>query len=421
MKQVYFLLLGLVNTTAAYALEPAPKPVSQKQLTVDEMFAIKKKIEIADAYTARNLPGNALVQLLEAQDIAGTNFRDELQPRLTTTTAEVKGYIDTYKVNVRVVDNTGSGRAEYVQYKLQDKQYKPGIKAVASGGDYTLTLELRTIDVDEKRKTQSYVVQIPTGTSKTMNGEYAALQQKVDITCADYFSKRDAARGAGVQGVGAFAQAIGTARSSGGSDLLGIAFSLAKTVDAGARMSAEGTANSLCQQIQQELQGTPMFTTDTVTAPYRYEEKTTRKTATAGIRVSLTTKKGETLFYSPPLDIEFTREDVARDEIAALDIKGDPEESIDDKEVIRGVLQAVPDQVYALTNQGGGLWDAIALKNAQSHSGEQALEAYVQLYFDAYSPQTRVVALEYIKANTTVNAEQLSMNARKDVTNPWAH
>ena len=389
----------------------APKPVPQapphKQLTMEEMLAVKQKIKTADAYTARTLPGNALVQLLEAQEIAGTNFSDELKPRLETATAALKDFIDTYRVNVHVVDNTGSGRAEYIQYKLQDKQYRLGIEAIASGGYYTLTLDVRTIEVDEKRKVQSYVVQLPTGTLKSMNGEYAALQQRADITCADYFARRDAARGAGMQGVSAGAQAINIASGSGGSDILGIAFSLARLVDASARASAAGTANSQCQQIQEELQATPMFTSDTVTTPYRYEEKTTRKTATAGIRVSLTTKNGTTLFASPPLDIEFVREDVARDEIAAINVKGDPEESIDDKEVVRGVLQAIPDQVYGLTNQGGGLWDVIALQNAQALTGEKALEAYVQLYVDGDRSETKRVALDYILGNTNVTARQL--------------
>lgn len=386
---------------------PRTRVIPQRTLTVEEMLAVKQKIKTADAYTARNLPGNAYVMLLEAQEMAGGSFTDELNPRLRTTTSALKDFIDTYKVNVIVVDSTGSGRAEYVQYKLQDKQYKSGIEVVASGGYYSLTLDLRTLEVDEKRKTQSYVVQIPTGTSKSMNGEYAALQQRVDVTCADYFARRDAARGAGVQGVGAFAQAIDIARGSGGTNILGMAFSLAKTVDAGARLSAAGSANSQCQQMQEDLQGTPMFTSDTVTTPYKYEEKTTQKTATAGIRVSLTTNKGETIFSSPPLDIEFMREDVAREDIAAINVKGDPEESIDDKEVTRGVLQAIPDQVHTLTNQGGGLWDVIALQNAQKLSGEAALEAYVQLYFDAYQPQTKAVAGMYIEQNSTVTSGQL--------------
>lgn len=404
MRTVSSLFGGALLATAVYAAGPD----SQRSLSVEEMLAVKQKIQTADAYVAKNLPGNALVQLLEAQKIASGSFGDELRPRVQTTTATIKDFIDTYDVNVRVVDATGSGRAEYIQYKLQDKQYKPGVEVVASGGYYTLTLELRTIEVDEKRKVQSYVVQIPTGTTQSMNGEYAALQQKVDITCADYFAKRDAARGAGVQGVSGFASAISTASNSGGSDILGIALGLARTVDAGARLSAQDSASSQCEQVQEKLQGTSMFTKDTITTPYRYEEKTRRKTATAGIRVSLTTKTRETMFSSPPLDVEFVREDVAREEIAIINIHGDPEESIDDKEMIRGVLQAVPDEVYTLTNQGGGLWDAIALRNAQVLTGEKAVEAYVQLYFDAYSSQTKDVALEYILGNTSVTKRELN-------------
>src|SRR3989338_3042917 len=101
------------------------------------------------------------------------------------------------------------------------------------------------------------------------------------------------------------------------------------------------------------------------------------------------------------------REDVARDEVASNNIQGDPKESISDKEVIRGVLQAIPQEVYDLTNQGGGLWDVIALQNVQTLSGEKALEAYVQLYFDAYQAPTRKVALTYIVENANVTAKQL--------------
>lgn len=393
-RQFPLLLLGSLVVPSADAAEPA--------LSVQDMLAVKEKIKQADAYNAKNLPGNALITLLEAQAIAGSSFSDELGPRLQATTAALKDYIDTYKVNVRVVDSAQTGRGDYIQYALSDKAYKPGIEAVTSGGYYTLTLDLRTVDVDEKKKVQSYVVQIPTGTTKSFNGEYAALQKKVDITCADYFARRDAARGAGVQGVGGFAQAINTASASGGSDVLGIALGLARTIDASARIGAADTASASCEQAQEKLASTSMFTTDTVTAPFRYEEKTTRKTATAGIRVSLTAKNGASLFASPPLDVEFVREDVARDEIASINIKGDPEETIDDKEVIRGVLKAVPDEVYALTNQGGGLWDVVALRNAQSLAGEEATEACVQLYFDAYRPQTKSVALDYIEQHSGV-------------------
>ncbi len=399
MRSAYSLLIGATIATAAYAAEPT--------LSVQEMLAVKEKIKAADAYSSRNLPGNALLQLLEAQEIAGTAFRDELKPRLTATTAALQDYIDTYQMNIRVTDQTQSGRGEYLQYALLDKGYKPGIEVVPSTGAYTLTVDVRTIEVDEKVKSQRYTILVPTGTMKTFNGEYAALQQTVDIECADYFARRDAARGAGVQGFNGFAGAINAASSSGGTDLLGIAFGLAKTVDASSRVSAADAASHDCQAAQEELQATSMFTSDTMTAPFTYTEETTRKTATAGVRFTLTTNKGAVLLASPPLEFAFMREDVARDEVASNNIKGDPKESISDKEVIRGVLQAIPQEVYDLTNQGGGLWDVIALQNAQTLSGEKALEAYVQLYFDAYQAPTRKVALAYILENSNVTAKQL--------------
>ena len=376
------------------------------------MLAVKQKIQTADAYSSRNLPGNALLQLLEAQEIAGTSFTDELTPRLKTTTASLKDYIDTYKVDVRVVDSTGSGRGEYLQYALLDKGYKPGIEAVPSSGAYTLTVDVRTIEVDEKTKSQRYTILVPTGTMKTLNGEYAALQQTVDIECADYFARRDAARGAGVQGFNGFTGAINAASSSGGTDFLGIAFGLAKTLDASSRVSAADAASHDCQAVQEELQATSMFTSDTMTAPFTYTEETTRKTATAGVRFTLTTNKGAVLLASPPLEFAFMREDVARDEVASNNIQGDPKESISDKEVIRGVLQAIPQEVYDLTNQGGGLWDVIALQNAQTLSGEKALEAYVQLYFDAYQLQTKLAALGYIEHISCATSKYMGRQQR---------
>lgn len=382
---------------------------AQRSLTIEEMLAVKQKIQTADAYSSRNLPGNALVQLLEAQEIAGNSFTDQLTSRVQTTTAALKDLIDVYRINIHFTDQTQSGRAEHIQYALLDNRYTPGIEAVASGGAYTLAVDLRTIEIDEKTKTQRFTILIPTGTMKTFNGEYAALQQTVDIKCADYFARRDAARGAGVQGFSGFSQAINAASSSGGSDVLGIVFGLAKTVDASARASAADSASHSCQQVQEELQATSMFTSDTMTMPYAYTEEVTRKTATAGIRVTLTTSKGTTLFSSPPLDLEFVREDLYRDEVASNNIKGDPKETISDKEVFRGVLQTIPQQVYTLINQGGGLWDVIALQNTQTLTGEEAVEAYVQLYFDAYNQETKRVALDYVVGNSSVTEKQLNI------------
>ncbi len=399
MRIAYSLLAGVAIATAAYGGDAVP--------SLQNMLAVKEKIKIADAYTVRTLPGNALVALLEAQEIAGTTFRDELRPRLETATAAVKDFIDVYQVNIRVADQTQSGRAEHIQYALLDNRYTPGIEAVSSGGAYTLTVDLRTIEVDEKTKTQRFTILIPTGTMKTMNGEYVALQQTVDIECADYFARRDSARGAGVQAFNGFAGAINAASTSNGSDLLGIAFGLARTVDASARMSAADSASYNCQQAQEELQATSMFTTDTQTAPFTYMEETIRKTATAGVRVTLTTNKGVALFSSPPLEFMFVREDVYRDEVATNNIQGDPKETISDKEVVRGVIQTIPQQVHDLTNQGSGLWDVIALQNAQALTGERALEAYVQLYFDGHRPETKRVALDYIVENSSVTVRQL--------------
>src|SRR3989344_3067330 len=237
-------------------------------LSLEEMLAVKAKIETADAYASRNLPGNAFLSLLEAKEIAGTSFQDQIEPRVEATTSTLKDFIDVYKVNLRVVDNAGMGRSEYIQYTLLDKAYEPGIEMLPSGGDYTLTLDLRTLEVDEKTKIQSYIIQIPTGTTKSLNGEYAALQQKVNISCADYFAKSNAAQGAGLQAFTGFTQAINTASASNGTDFIGIALNIGKTVEASARMGAEDAAGYNCENAQEELYATSMFTTDTLTTPF---------------------------------------------------------------------------------------------------------------------------------------------------------
>lgn len=363
-----------------------------KQLTLQEMLSVKAEIKEADSYTARNLPGNALIHLFKAQQIAGSaNFTEELAPRIESAKRALPYSLPVYPVTFVVQDATNSGRAEYIQFALQDQQYGL-INVVPSGGTYTLTLELRALDVDEKKTAQSHVIMIPVGTSKSFNGEYETLKKRVDIACANYFAQQEAARGAGTQaarGAWDFSQAV---KSKSLVDAFSSGVSM---LDAEGKIEAQDTAAASCNAALAQLEATPMYTSDTQTAPFQYEERVTRMTATAGIRFSLSSGNTK-LFTSPPLDIDFVREDLYRPNIPAAHIRGDPLEEITEKEVIRGVLQAIPKEIYKQTQEGRILGDIIATKHAEHLTGDAATEAWVQVLFGASSEEAKHMALRYI-------------------------
>lgn len=378
--------------------------ITKRTLSVEEMLAVKKKIEKADQYIARNLPGNALVQLLEAQESAGmNNFRNELEPRIKETVAELTDELDLYKINVNISDKTQSGKAEQIKYALVAKVYVSGIEPEYSGGNYTLTLDMHSIGVDNKVSSLSHVILIPTGSTKTLNGQFVALQQKVEIECKDYFAERDAARGSGVQtAVGAW-NLINALNSE---SIAGTAESLIQMGEGIDRSSRGNTAEVECKGLEEKLEATPMYTSDTQTTPFQYEEVITRKWATLDFRLSLTSAAGTILYASPPLELEFVRENVKRPNIPAANIQGSAGEEISNKEVMQGVVAAIDDELYEQIDKGAVVWDLITAFQAKQRTGEGAVEAYMQLAFHAHARELKGAAVLYFSGyNPKISAQ----------------
>ncbi len=390
--------------------QPQSSPLSQIQdktqqtLTIEEMLAIKGKIKKADEYTSRDLPGNAFVQLLEAEEIAGEAFSSEIISRLDDVIIALDSRIDVYRINVRVVDRTQSGRAEYIKSALVNQSYTPGIELVASGGSYTLTIDMQTLVVDEKETVGSHVILIPTGTINTMNGEYVALQERIKVECADYFADQQAARGSGVAAVGNF---LSAGRAVDAGDPFGAAMGIARFISASSQFSEARSSGNSCDDTMAKLDGTPMYTADTQTTPFSYEERKTRKTATLGVQFFLATQRGTELYTSYPTEFMFTREDMYRPDIPAARIQGDPLEEISDGEVTRGVLNSLAEIIRKEIRGGGALWDLIAVSEAKKLKGEKALEAYMQLCFDTHDPAVQGYAREYIIKNSFVPETRL--------------
>jgi len=407
MRKLTILGLSAILSSSAYAgerIQVASVMIpTQQQASVQTLLAVKASMKRADGYLSSDMPGNALIKLLEAQNMANGSFEDELGSRIKTAVVKLKNEKESYKIKVRVNDNIGNGRADYIKLGLDNKQYVSGIELNSSSAQYTLTLDLRTLDVEEKRTTGSHVIMIPTGTTKNLNGAYTALETRVRVECADYFAERDAARGAGVKTAVSVWNLVNALDAE---NVYGAVSSGISMADGISRTEVRNTRHGSCQEAMDDLESTPRYTSDTQTQPFQYEEETTRKTARLGMQISLT-YGGTALFTSSPLDIEFMKEDVYKPNIPVAHISGDPLEEIPDSEVIRGVLQAVPTEIYEQINQGGDLWDVIALSQAQRLAGESALEANVQLYFDGHNSVTRNLAMDYITEHTGVSRGQL--------------
>ncbi len=378
--------------------------LSQKSLSVEEMLAIKKKIEKADQYTARKLPGNALIQLLEAQESAGTNnFKNELEPRIKQTVAVLTDELSLYKINARISDKTQSGKAEQIKYALVEKNYVSGIELISSGGNYTLTLDMRSMAVDNKVSSFSHVILIPTGSTKNLNGQFVALQQTVMIECKDYFAERDAARGSGMQ---VFRGIMTAYNASQGEDVLGMIGGIANTAEGVGRIDNKNVSEAECKELEERLEATSMYTSDTQTTPFQYEEVITRKWATLDFRISLTSATGTVLYASPPLELEFVRENVKKPDIPAANIRGSAGEEISNKEVMQGLLTSIDDELYTQIDKGAIVWDIITAFQAKKRTGESTVEAYMQLAFHAHAPELKGAAVQYFSAhNPTINVQ----------------
>jgi len=382
---------------------------AEPQLTVPEMLAVKGKIAEADKYITANLPGVAFLTLLEAQQLSQGAFGNELNQRINFAVQQSKDWLDTYKVNIRVVDRTNSGRGGYIQADLFGKEYTPGIQMVASGGAYILTLEINSVSkVEENISIMRHIVRIPTGTVKTPNGVYTAKRDQLNIKCQDYFARRDAASGSTID---AFAGGAGLFNAVENNNLLDGLIGFAKIVDAGQRQGSSDVSESNCEGAMQDLENTPMYTQDVVTTPTPYDSVTTKKTVIAGIKITFAGPQG-VLYTSPPLKVEYYKKDFSQPDIPDAGVRGDEQEQISDRDVYQGLFSKIGEEVYNQFAQGKGLWDVIALKEAQRKTGLLAKEAYVQLYFDGHTSAIQEVARDYIVGHTSLTADQLLLPTR---------
>lgn len=392
------LFMGLLSAQA-YAAEPTS--------SLDDMFSAKQKIKTADAYMQKNKPGNALVQLLEAKGIIySPTFASEIDPRIQAAKSAFMEGRDSYKINLRVQDNTQSGRGEYLQSQLVTKSYADGIQMVEDGAYYTFIVDLQGLHVEQKETSLSHIVLMPVGQTRVPNGAYTALQQRINVDCQQYLAAQEQARGSGVQTVVGVATAVDSANSN---NLWGVALGAANVLDASARSNSASQKNTACQREMDSLAETPMFTAETQTTPTRYTETTIRKTADMGVRFYLTAEKGTPVFTSNLYEVTFYKEDLARDEIVPLKIRGDPAESISDETVIRGAFSATVDTLDTITSNGSLLWDAILLKRAQNSTGENAMELYTQLFFQGHSTLLKLAGENYILAHSALSGTDLAI------------
>jgi comEA protein len=397
--------------TSGTAQRQAPAPSLQtvqyassaQQLSVQDMLAVKAKIQEADKYATANSPGLAFLTLLEAQQMAQGSFADELEPRIQAAVKTSRGWLDTYVVNVVVVDRTNSGRAGYIQADLISKQYTPGVQMAASGGAYTLTLEINSIEIEDRISSMQHIIRVPSGSTRMPNGEYEALKTRINIDCSDYFARRDAASGSYLQAAAGGAQLF---RAVGNNDWLGGIMGFAKLAEAGNRQGESDVAQSRCDDEMTRLESMSPFTSETVTQPYTYTEKTTTKTAYGGLVIYFT--GAGVSIQSSPLDASFYKRDFSRPEVQSNGISGDPEEPISEREVRMGLYSAIGNLVYIHFKQGQGLWDVMALQEAQKKTGDALLEACAQILFDGHTPQVKQQAAACIAELSPVTVEQLS-------------
>ncbi|MBI5072777.1 hypothetical protein HZA99_03085 [Candidatus Woesearchaeota archaeon] len=374
-----------VLASQAYAAEPTS--------SLDDLFLIKDKIKVADMYMQKHMPGNAMVQLLEAKGIGNNAFDSELNSRLQAVDTVLRNTNETYIITMYVRDDAQSGQGSFLQSELLAKHYRNGVFMTETGGNYTFTVDMQRLHIEQTESSFSRILLVPVGQTRVLNGEYTALQQRINVECQQYLAAQQQAQGAGIQAVAGLDTTVNSANSN---NLWGVALGVTSMVDATNRNSNAIRTNATCQQDMNQLTQMPMYTSETQTTPTRYTETTKRKTADLTVRFDLSSKKGVSLFASPSFTVTFYKEDLARDEIASLGIVGDPAESISDDAVARGVLSSAADTIYSALSQGGGLQDAILFWRAQNSPGEQAVELYSRLFVQGHTPTLKQRAEDYI-------------------------